>query len=154
MKSRSSYIRTETIISICINTVLSLGFVFFVFHGQARIPVLGAHGIVSDLVPQTFMVTLMGCLIPGLLTRKRLLAGDLAWLDHGLEIGVGQVVVTAFIAAIVVTVVIVGICWTLLPHVIAGGLSFGHLVIAKVIFGASLAAFMTPWAIRRLLRSR
>ncbi len=152
MSSRFSYIRTETLISVCINTVLSLGFVLLVFHGQARIPVMGAHGIVLDMAPQTFMVTLMGCLIPGLLTRSRFQSGRLPWLDRPTAIGLMQVIFTAVLAAVLATLVVVVVCRTLLPYLLPSGASFVSLVLVKAVYGALLACVVTPWAIMRLTR--
>jgi hypothetical protein len=151
---RSSYLRLETFISICINTLLSLIFVVLIFLGQKHIPVLGLHGIVLDMAPQTFMVTLMGCLIPGLLTRNRLKAGKLAWLDRRTVSGLGQVVGTAVLAAVLNTLAIVGLCWALLPHLLPEGASFLSLLIMKAIYGALLASVVTPWMIMRVTRPR
>jgi hypothetical protein len=70
MSSRTQYIVVETLISVGINTALSIGFVFLVFHGQSHISATGPHGIVFDMAPQTFMISLMSCLVPALLTRS------------------------------------------------------------------------------------
>ena len=148
MDCRAIYIRTETSISVAINTVLSLAFVYFVFHGQARVPVLGPHGIVPDMAPQTFMVTLMACLVPGLLTRRRLLAGGLPWTERGIRIPVGKVVRTSIASALVMTGLAMGLSWVLLPHLLPNGLAFTPLLLAKAVYGALLAAVATPWAIR------
>ncbi len=148
MSSRAGYVRTETLISVAINTVLSLAFVHVVFHAQARIPVLGAHGIVPDMAPQTFMVTLMACLVPGLLTRQRLLAGRLPWVARDTRISVGKVIATAIASALVMTGLVVGLCWALLPHLLPNGLAFTPLLLEKAVYGALLAAVATPWAIR------
>ena len=60
----------ETAISMAINGVLSAVFYFAFFHGLAKVPVWGVGNYAFDFVPQSFMVALMGTLVPGLLTLK------------------------------------------------------------------------------------
>jgi hypothetical protein len=83
MRSKRSYVAFETLISVAINTILSVGFVYLVFHRQTLIPATGVHGIVVDMVPQTFIVILMSFLVPSILTRRRRVTGALSWHDAG-----------------------------------------------------------------------
>ncbi len=152
MSSRSSYIRTEVLISVLINTVLSVAFVIGVFHGQARIPVLGTHSVVRDMAPQTFMVTLMSCLVPGLVTRRRLRTGALGWHPGINGTRAVHVVVSAVLAALAMTLLVTSLCWLVLPHLLPDGVTFSVLLIAKAAFGALLASLITAWAIARVLR--
>lgn len=58
----------ETLISMVINGALSLIFFLIMFDVRAVVP-LNLLG--PDFLPQSFMVSLMGSLVPGLLMRKR-----------------------------------------------------------------------------------
>lgn len=68
---------TQTIISIVFNTIISGVFARAIFHGVEQIPPWGAQGIVVDLVPTVFMITLMLTVILTLITRGRLRKGKL-----------------------------------------------------------------------------
>ena len=152
MVSRTQYIATETAVSIVINGALSVGFVFLVFHGMSKVAVGGRHGIILDMAPQTFMVTLMACLVPALLTRSRQHSGRLAWHTGTTKALLSRIWIRAFGAALLTTFVVVGLSAAAFPHLFADGVGFGALVIGKAIFGMILAAVVTPWAITRVLR--
>lgn len=154
MSQRANYVVHETLISVAINTVLSIGFVFLVFRGQSRIAASGAHGIIVDMVPQTFMVTLMSCLIPGLLTRSRHVKGSLPWNLNINPAPLRHVFVRAITVALVVTCVVVAMCWGAFPHLLASGVGFLPLLVAKASFGAALSAVVTPWAVFKTLGYR
>lgn len=68
--TRSTVLR-ETLISTLPNAVVSAGFVWLVFGGQETIPLWGMNGLAFDLVPTTFMLTLMTTIALTLLLRKR-----------------------------------------------------------------------------------
>ncbi len=152
MTSRTRYIIKESLISVAINTVLSICFVFLAFHGQSKVPLAGRHGIVADMAPQTFMVVLMSCPVPGLLTRRRFLAGTLSWQPAENKSVLSAVYITAVVTAVVGTCLVVATCSITLPHLLPTGISFAPLVIGKGLFGMVLAAMVTPWAIMRVLR--
>jgi hypothetical protein len=154
MSLRTRYIATETLISIAINVALSIGFVFVVFHGVPTVEVGGRHGMIIDMAPQTFMVTLMSCLVPGLLTRNRHAAGRLAWHESGARIVVSKIILRAVVVAVFGTCVVLTLSALTFPHLFAGGLRFGTFLIGKAIFGGILAAIVTPWAIARVLRQK
>ena len=152
MSSRTQYVLIETLISVAINTALSIGFVFLIFHHRSQIPATGSHGIVADMAPQTFMVVLMSCLVPGLLTRRRLSVGSLSWQNRESQMTSSHVWLTAGILAALGTCLIVGLSWSTLPYLLPFGVRFHSLVIGKALFGMMLAAMVTPWAIARVLR--
>ncbi len=149
MASRTQYIVGETAISVAINTALSIAFVFLAFHGMTTIP---TRSITLDMAPQTFMVTLMGCLVPALLTRRRIRINALTWHKSQLQIVLAHLWGRAVIAALFLTVVVVLVCWLALPRLTPGGVTFHALLLCKATFGALLAAGVTPWAIRKVLR--
>ncbi len=152
MSSQTRYVTVETLISMVINTALSVGFVFLVFHGHPRISASGVHGIVPDMAPQTFMVLLMSCLVPGLLTRRRIAGGSLSWHKAATASSPSAIVLRGAILALLGTAVAVAMCWAVLPPLLPMGASFGSLVVAKALYGMLLAAVATPWAIGRVLR--
>jgi hypothetical protein len=153
MTSRTQYVLVETLISVAINTALSIGFVFLVFHGQSQIATTGPHGIVLDMAPQTFMVVLMSCLVPGLLTRARLTSGRLVWCQRTTPPPtIANICLRAILLAFLATCPVVAVSWMILPHLFPTGIDFRTLVLYKALFGMFLAAVVTPWAIAKVLR--
>jgi hypothetical protein len=69
------YILVETMISVIINTVISIGFVFLAFGGQDRVAVAA---LIPDAIPQSFMIGLMSTVVPTLLTRRRVRSRTIA----------------------------------------------------------------------------
>jgi hypothetical protein len=61
----------ETLISTVPNAIVSAGFVWLIFRGQDTIPLWGMNGLAFDLVPTTFMLTLMTTIALTLIFRKR-----------------------------------------------------------------------------------
>ena len=151
MSSRARYIVGETFISIGINVALSIGFVYLAFHGLPRISVEGRHGIVVDMLPQTFMVVLMSCLVPSLLTRKRLLRGALLWRGTHCRASALSVVLTALVAAVLAAAFAVAVCHVAMPRVAPLGVPFGQLLFWKAVYGMVLAAVATPLSMTRVL---
>jgi hypothetical protein len=151
MTSRTRYIAMETLISVAINAALSIGFVFLVFHGQQEIYAGGRHGMIADMAPQTFMITLMACLVPALLARKRHTTGKLDWHGPSTSASVSKILVRALLVAALTTCFVVAISEAILPRLFAGGLSFGPFLLGKATFGMILAAIVTPWTIVKVL---
>jgi hypothetical protein len=152
MSSRNQYVVNETLISMAINTALSIGFVFLVFHGRSVVPASGPHGVVLDMAPQTFMVVLMSCLVPALLTRKRHVAGAFDWHRSEETAALRGIVTRAFVLGVFATGLVVSLSWVALPHLLPAGIAFGALLVAKAVFGMLLAAAATPWAIAKVLK--
>ncbi len=127
----------ETLISMAINAAISAGFFFAVF-GLGTPIVVRAFGI--DFLPQAFMIALMGSLVPGLLVRRRSGAAT------------GPIVKRALIIAIAALVVAGGGAFTVC--VALGEETIAPLpgLITKILFGALLAAGVTPIAVRAALR--
>ncbi len=75
-------LQSETAISVVANTAVSGIFAWGLFHGVESIPLWGTQGIVVDLVPTVFMITLVLTIALTLITRGRLRKGKLplpAW---------------------------------------------------------------------------
>lgn len=152
MSSRTQYLFTETAISVVINGVLSTAFVFLIFHGQSRVVAGGRHGIIVDMAPQTFMVTLMACLVPSLLTRRRHATGKLAWHKPFPRTLLSSLWFRASGTAILATDTVIVFAAATFPHLFPGGVRFASLLIGKILFVMALASIVTPWAITRVLR--
>jgi hypothetical protein len=130
-----SVILRETIVSVLINTALSIVFFLVVFGIKAPIR-LGDMAL--DFLPQTFMVALMGTLIPPLILRRK--AGA----------AVRPIVVRSFIAAVVSLALAGGAAYV----VCRGNADFTFrpaiALLMRAIYGAILALIVTPWAIKTL----
>ena len=126
----------ETLVSVAINAVISAGFFFATFGLPTPIP---AEALGLDFLPQSFMVTLMGCLIPSLLVRRQ--SGQSA----------RPIVLRALLIAVLVLVVAGGgamlVCMAL-----GGDWAALPALVIKVLFGALLAAIATPVAVAAALR--
>jgi hypothetical protein len=147
------YIRRETAISIVINTVLSLGFFLLVFGSADAVPVWGVGAYAFDFVPQSFMIALMSTLVPGLLTASRLRAGAVGRLDAPSR-WPAALVPRAILLAIVSVVVGAGLAALGLLALGADAVPWGPALAAKLVFGAALAAVITPIGLRAALASR
>jgi hypothetical protein len=130
----------ETIISAVINSVLSA--LFFLLLFGTRGPVATA-ALGPDFLPQAFMISLMGTLIPGLLTAKR--------LGHRAK---KPILIRAVATAFLSMVVAGGTAW-LICHAIAPG-SIDHVtaLIVKIAFGAALSLVVTPVAVHAIIGTR
>lgn len=139
------YVRTEMAIAAVINAALSAVFVWLAFGGQAVVPVLGWRGLAVDTVPQSLMVALMSCLVPTVLTRRRLAAGRVTalspghrWPRHGLVRALLVAVPIAALAGLVGAAVLplTGPSW-----------SFGAVAALKPLYGALLGAIIARLAV-------
>jgi hypothetical protein len=153
MLPRAGYIYREMVISMAINTAISIGFVFLVFHGHQEVPLMGWRGAIADTGPQSFMVTLMSWLVPSVLTRRRLVAGHLWWHTGSHSRGAVRDSLSAILLAILVSLVAVAVAYFVLPKLVPGGeISFDKFVFAKALYGALLAAAVTGTALTSSLQ--
>ena len=151
MNEASSYVRRETRVSIAINAVLSLAFYVLFFGTSGRAAIGGIGGLAFDFIPQSFAITLMSALVPGVLTMGKIARGQLApqpgrsplprslWL-RSLLLAAGAALAGAVVA------LIVALGWgssTLAWHAGAA---------VKVLYGALLAWVVTPIGLRATLQ--
>ena len=148
--ARHAYIRRESMLSIAINAVLSLAFFIAAFglDPAVPVPVAGAGGYALDILPQSFMIALMSTLVPGALTAMRIRKRRIAGVP---ETG-KALLLRALVTALAALAVGAGIALAL--HVVAGDvrLSWIPALIAKIVYGAALAAAVTPVGLRVALR--
>lgn len=142
----SRAIRRETIISIVINVLISAFFFMLFFGLQAPAPVRGLGGYAFDFLPQSFMVALMGSLVPGLLTASR--AKTLARLTYLNRRAASAIVLRSVLTAIGAALLVGGATAAIL--FLVGLLTVDPLpgLIGKMAFGGTLALFVTPGAVR------
>ena len=151
------YIKIETAISVVFNAVLSAAFAWFGFRGVSEVPLMGAQGMVVDLLPTTFMITFMTANIETLLTRKRMRAGTLApllpapgawaWLPRP---WLWRALVLALLATAVAVPAMAGLFLLLGIE----GLPFHIFVVYKLVYSALLALLVTPLILRLALGDR
>lgn len=146
-----TYIAIETTISVFINGSLSLLFAWLVFSGCARVDLWGVHGLAVDFVPQSFMIALMGTVVPTLLTRSRLAQGKLTtmaarhlWLPsnllvRGLTMAIGSTLIGGGIAVLQLTILM------------SEPVSIFAVYAIKLGYGCLLAAIVTRMALLRAL---
>ncbi len=143
------YVTTETLISVVINGMISLAFAWLAFGGSSMVT---ARALLIDAVPQNAMVALMSVLVPGFLTARRLAAGSVAPL-------VGQTPGWPLIARAVATA-IAAVFLGVLLHAIAfliwspPMIPLSTVMVAKTVYGALLAAVVTPIMLRYALAPR
>jgi hypothetical protein len=135
------YILVETMISVIINTVISIGFVFLACGGQDRVAVAA---LIPDAIPQSFMIGLMSTVVATLLTRRRVRAGAIAAMSRTFPRLLGSLPVRALVAALAATLAGLATHFVVLTTLAPDGLSLGATFAFKAIFGAILAAIVTP----------
>jgi hypothetical protein len=137
----AAVIAREAAISAVINAAISAGFYLALFHGLAAVPVAGVGGFAFDFVPQSFMVALMGALVPGLLALRPIAAAGLAVPARS------RVVAQAFGFAVLAALIGAGIALSLSAPATIG---FATGLLVKIAYGAALGATVTALALRRL----
>lgn len=140
------HIAREAIVSAIINAVISAGFFNLVFCGLPTIPFWNSGGLVADAAPQSFMVALMGTLVPGFLTRAAIRRGRLAVpASVATQRLVGQAIAVAAFAAGS------GVLLATMVGLVSGGSApFGVAAAIKILYGAALGWLVTGWSLRRL----
>lgn len=139
------YVRTEMAIAAVINAALSAVFVWLVFGGQAVVPVLGWRGLAVDTVPQSLMVALMSCLVPTVLTRRRLAAGRVTALSAGRR-WPRHALVRALLVAVPIAA-LAGLVGAAVLPLTGSSWSFGAVAALKPLYGALLGAIIARLAV-------
>lgn len=148
------YIRTESLINTAVNSLISAFFVWVAFRGLEAIPLWGNPGLAFDLVPTCVAITLFSVLVLTLTTRARLKRGRVAPLTPALGPASwlpANIVLRAITAVIAVTVIAVPLSIGALVISGADGLSFGQVLIFKILYGAALSALISPPLLMRAL---
>ena len=148
--THAAYVRRETLISMAINGTLSLLFFLIVFGRTNPVPVWGPGMWVFDFLPQSFMIALMGTLVPGAITARRLKTGVLqpsaatsrrprALVLRALLLAMLSAVLgTGLVALLSLAIGLVTLDWTM-------------ALVLKVAYGLALAGIVTPVGLWRAL---
>lgn len=149
--SQKRYIVRETLVGIILNIVVSAIFVWLMFHGLPRIGLWGMEGLAFDLVPTTFMITLMTTIALTFITRGRMRAGVVAPMRsigpalHGFPPLRGLILGLLFTIALVPPIIgVLAFLWR-------RDWSYGEVMGFKIVYGASLGAVVTPVVLRLAL---
>ena len=143
----AGYRLRETAISVAINAGLSLLFFLLVFGTPASVRVAGAGGYGMDFVPQSLMIALMASLVPGAIAAAKLRGAGLAAAAEARAALLRRSLATALLAAGLGAVIAV-----LLPRLLPVAIPHTPALLAKILYGALLAAIVTPIGLRRALR--
>jgi hypothetical protein len=132
-------IARETAISMAINSALNLGFSLLAFGSKAEVPVWGVGGLLFDLLPTSFMITLMGSVVPSLINRRHLSPTP----------SIRFILLCGLLLALLAVLVLVPAAALLLRWTEV--LSFAAVLWLKLPLGAVLACCVTLWSLRGLL---
>jgi hypothetical protein len=146
----------ETLISTVPNAVVSAGFVWLLFGGQARIPLWGMNGLAFDLVPTTFMLTLMTTIALTLLFRKRRRDGALpAALADGTPLPLPHnPVLRGLVLGMALLVLFVPASVAVLAAVWESDWPFAQVLGFKIVYGVAVGWVATPLVVLAVLRER
>jgi hypothetical protein len=139
------YVAIETAISVVINVGFSALFFYLVFGRSEHIELWGPHGFALDYLPQTFMVTLMGVIVPTILTRKRVKGGRVARRESALGARLPRgLILRAILLAGVACVVLGGVAVWVTASFWSGEPAHSNLLALKMAYGGVVATVMTP----------
>ena len=150
MTPAGPYLIRETLVSVVINTALSLAFFLLVFGRRDPVTVWGVGNYVFDFIPQSFMIALMSTLVPGLLAIRRRRAGLVErtappkWLPR-------RLVPRALVAGLLAAVIGTGVVAILLGALGLQTLEWTLALAFKLAYGGTLAAVVTPPTLRAAL---
>lgn len=147
--AQSRYLRTQVIASIPINAALGALFVWIVFGGQQGIALWGASGLAADLVPTTFMITLMTAIGLTLATRAALRSGKLR--PAAGRRAPRNPVLRGLVFALAATVLLVPLSVLILWTVWAGDWSYDTVLWFKIAYAIVLGLLVTPVIVRAAL---
>jgi hypothetical protein len=143
----------EAAISIIPNAVVSALFVWLLFRGVQRIGLWGTQGVAFDLVPTTFMLTLMTTIGLTIIVRRRVQAGKAKPAAGSTRlprnpvlrgIVLGLLMLLAFVPA---SVLALNLFW-------AGDWTFNQMLLFKIAYGIAIGLIATPLVVLAALRDR
>ncbi len=145
------FLAVEIVINAIASGILSAVFVWLMFGGVAQVPLWGMHGLAFDLVPTTFMITLMMTLGLTVFTRWRCATGRAPTCAGATRLP-RRLFWRALLLAVVLTLILVP------PGIIALGMlgpdpwRYGSVMLFKIIYGVLLAAAITPIIVLAAMR--
>jgi hypothetical protein len=152
----SSVVLRETLISTVPNAVVSAGFVWLLFGGQSHIPLWGMNGLAFDLVPTTFMLTLMTTIGLTLLLRKRRQSGTLAVAAEAAAplLLPRNPVLRGVVLGAALLLLFVPACVFILAAVWQDDWPFAWVLAFKIAYGVAVGWVATPLVVLAALREK
>ncbi|MFN3388280.1 MAG: hypothetical protein ACK40O_05065 [Allosphingosinicella sp.] len=147
------FLNVQLAVSALLNAAISALFVWIVFGGRALVPLWGARGLAIDLVPTTFMITLMTAIALTLATRAAVRSGRLPRLDRRRRLP-RPVLLRAPLLALAFTLALVPLSALLLSLVWTGDWSYRAVMAFKIAYGVGLGFLVTPVVVRAVLADR
>ena len=146
------YVVIETIVGILASVVMSVLMALLIFGRPKIVPLAGEHGLLIDMVPQTFMIALMTIFVSTILTRRRRRAGKLnpgapprthRWPRHSF--------VRALLGGLITLIVTIPILWFVLPIVAPPLWPLWIMLLFKAGYAALLTLLIAPRVLRLAL---
>ncbi len=143
------YIAVESRIGVALNAIVGGGFVFLMFGGLTKIGLWGMQGLAFDLLPTTFMISLMMTIGLTLLTRARVRKGAIGPLAYKRRLP-GNVILRGLMLAIVMTLVLAPISVGLLALIwpTTGDWPFLIVLAFKIAYSVLIGVLLTPVILR------
>ena len=139
------YIAKETFLSIVINIIISALFMELVFGRRKFISLWGPHGLALDFVPQTFMISAMSVLVPGLIALRRQRSGALpATVLSRSPVATRRLWIRIAVISTMLTIVAATLATGVLAAMAANPMSFSAAFFFKIAYGALIALIATP----------
>lgn len=151
MTATQRILATEAAISIVPNALVSALFVWLLFRDTPAIPLWGMQGVAFDLVPTTFMLTLMTTIALTLIVRARRRRGLAAAAPGSLALP-GNVLLRAVTLALLLCLVFVPLTVLLLRMGWSGDWSYDRMMGFKIAYGIAVGLVATPLAVLAALR--
>lgn len=146
------YLQIESSVSAVANGFFSLLATWLAFGGRTAIDLWGPGGLAFDYLPQSFMVALMSTLIPGFLTRRRLLNGKVLPLAWSFRLP-GNFVWRSLVLAIASAAVFGGLAMGITVVLWRGPLGIGSVFALKILYGVVISIPVTLVGLRASLAS-
>ncbi|MGZ8347564.1 MAG: hypothetical protein ACXWUP_10695 [Allosphingosinicella sp.] len=139
-----AYLVRETAISVLINVAIS-AFMTWLLFGGANVAARG--DVLVDFVPQTFIVALMGSLVPGAIARRQVRRGAIP-RRHVPPSRPRSLILRSLIAALAATLIFGALGTVLVLALFDESVPFAQLMMLKCGYGGLVALVVTPFAVR------
>lgn len=137
------YLTVQLAVSAVLNALISALFVWVAFNGMDRIPLWGSTGLAADLVPTTFMITLMSTIALTLATRGAVRGGKVGAKSPPWRIPRNPLLRGLLFAA-VATLVLAPLTTLILWAIWSGDWNYQKVMLFKIAFGVALGFVVTP----------
>jgi hypothetical protein len=149
--SHRHYVTVETVKSIIVNTILGTIAVLIASNGKLLIPLMEAGGVLTNLIPQTFMTVFMSVLVATIVTRKQRRAGNISGIKKDVVVHSTHVLVRSAISGLLALAVIIPSFYLLLPIITPALWQKSILIVFTMGYAIVLSVIVTPIALVRTL---